>query len=221
MGFFYAIFAGDQQHSACGETCSICERHFVVIRGGAASCALHCNSIGADVFHINGRKVDIDIGREVVSGIADFVHQLFDDGISIYRSASAFGLSDHAGTIVVDFGDWIADVCQIEILPMAIQSAGYLGAALDQMSGDATARQAIPIVPLPAEFVSGGPTVSDASATRPVMTIRAPLDSASAIGCAPRYALALTIGRPNFANGCSVSRFSKSAASRLQLGQAR
>ena len=57
----------------------------------------------------------------------------------------------------------------------------------------------------PCSYASGARN-SDASATRPVMTMSAPCASASAIGRAPRYAAANTGGAGSASNGSPVSR---------------
>ena len=62
-----------------------------------------------------------------------------------------------------------------------------------------------------------GPTVSDASVTRPVTTTCAPAASASAIGRAPRYALAVTSGASR-GSGSPVSRLTNALAAAARSG---
>ena len=65
------------------------------------------------------------------------------------------------------------------------EPAGRLGAALDQVAGDRGAGQPCPVVPAPSRNgPPPGPASSEASATRPVTTIRAP--GAQCLGDRPR-----------------------------------
>ena len=90
--------------------------------------------------------------------------------------------------VLGEFGNRIADVGQIRFVPMVGRhvSAGDLRAAFDQVPGDDAPASRCQSSHAQPNSCTAGPTVSEASATRPVMTIRAPPASASTIGAAPR-----------------------------------
>ena len=118
--------------------------------------------------------------------VADFVDQLFGDSSPRDGAAGAVRFRDRRSAVVGKFGNRIADIRQIERLPMPIQAAGGLCATFDQMPGDAGPGQTIPIVPRPAEFESRRPDRQRCIRHAAGNNNPRAAASASAIGAAPR-----------------------------------
>ncbi|CPI55145.1 Uncharacterised protein [Bordetella pertussis] len=85
----------------------------------------------------------------------DFVEQLLDDGGLVDQAARAIGFADDAMAVLVDLGDWEADLLQpghVLVAGVGVVAAADLRAAFEQMPGHGGAPDAVPVVGLPAEI---------------------------------------------------------------------
>src|SRR5262245_30790047 len=73
--------------------------NFVGARWCLSRRATDMYAIVAQISHMNCRKIYIDIGGQIMPGIANFVGQLFDDGASVDRSPRRSRLGDDRGPV--------------------------------------------------------------------------------------------------------------------------
>src|SRR5438876_11075378 len=79
FGFFATVGAIDEELAAGHPAVAIGERNLIGVGGGAARGILDGNAIGADFGNFDRGEVAIDVGREVVLGIANFIDELLDN----------------------------------------------------------------------------------------------------------------------------------------------
>ena len=152
FGFFPTIRAIDKELPAGHPAIAIGERDLVAIGRLATTGPRDCDAMGASLSDLNRREIAIYIGRQIMPRIANFVHELLDNGTAANGAAGAGGLSDDAVAIGGQFGNRIADIGKFILGPIDTVAAGGLSAALDQMARYARGSQLVPVVPLPAEM---------------------------------------------------------------------
>ena len=116
----------------------------------------YSNAIRAVVAEPDGGEIRNAIGRDVHARITELVKQLLFHDIGVDATARARMLGDHERSIGLGFNDGISDVRHIrDVGPIHLAvSSGALRAALDDMSGDGSGRQQIPVRLFPAEPVN-------------------------------------------------------------------
>src|SRR4029078_7737298 len=153
--------------------CRVADRHFVRIGSGLSFYSGDSNYIGTGLLKLNRREVPYTIRRDIPFPFAHLVHQLlYYSGIGDSASgARVFG--DRECPVFACFNDWVTNVPEIGYrLPIALAvSAGALCPAFDDVTGDRTSGESIPVIRRPFELVYhrsqrkpsiGAPTGDDA-----------------------------------------------------------
>ena len=85
----------------------------------------------------------------------NFVKDLLLDGAQIDHATRAFGLGDRERAVRLDLGNRKPDIGKFgDVLEAGIGkiSAGHLAAAFEEMAGERSGRQPVPVGPLPSEL---------------------------------------------------------------------
>ena len=122
--------------------------------GRAAPRAAHLHAIFADSRHRHRGEVADDVRQQVGGGIADLVEHLLGHDRGRHLAARAGGLADDEAAVGLAVDDRVPDSRPVgHGIPVGVQPAGGLAAALDDVAGETAAREPVVVVVGPAELV--------------------------------------------------------------------
>ncbi len=148
------VESDDRQLRAAAETFGESGADLVGRARRAAARAAHPHAIFTDCRHRHRGEVAGDVRQQVGSGIADLVEHLLGHDRRRHLAARAGGLADDEAAVGFAFDDRVADSGPVgHRLPVGVQPAGGLAAALDDVAGEAAAREPVVVVAGPAELV--------------------------------------------------------------------
>lgn len=133
----------------------VSDRNLIELGVRAALDAENADAVGAGVFKLNGRKIGDNIGRDVSLRVAHFVKKLFFDTLHVHTPAGSVVFGDDELAARPGFNDRKADACHVGDrvpLELAVAARG-LSSAFDDVAGDRSGRDEIPLIELPAELV--------------------------------------------------------------------
>ena len=187
LGLGVDVQPGEHERHRVAEAADAVQRHLQRRRRRLAPYAVDAHAVGA----VGGQLDAVDPQRHIGIGVAragDLVEQLGGDGVDADRPPVPGMLGDHRRPVGVDLGEREArhSVRSGDLGEERVVAAGGLHPALDDVArGDRTGELVV-VVAAPAEVGGGGPTITDASVTRPVTTTSAPLSRQSTMPHAPR-----------------------------------
>src|SRR5205807_9859802 len=135
------------------ESAAIGDRYLEAICGRLAANALDADAIGPVVGQLDAREVRYHVGGDVRARVAHLVDQLLGHGVNRDDTACAGMLGDGQRTVRASFHDRIPDVRQVGNRSPVVEAVAprTLRAALDDVAGDDSRGEPIPIVVGPAE----------------------------------------------------------------------
>ena len=158
----------------------------VVGGGGEPRHAVDLDAVVAEV----GQRGRVEMGDHVgveVGRFADLVEQLGGHRVGGDGAAGARVLGDDRGAVGGDLGDrepWLGEVG--DAAETRRSCPGGLRPAFDDVPGADGTGEGVVVVGVQLHHQAAAPTTTEASATRPVMTMSAPLSSARAMPNPPR-----------------------------------
>ncbi|MNN01812.1 hypothetical protein D3C81_1144400 [compost metagenome] len=154
LGLGHGIDADNGQLRIAAETVHVGGADLVAAARRAAARAADAHQVGSHLAQRHLGEVAGDVGQQVGRGIADLVQDLLPDGSGADQPARARRLADREAAVGTARHHGIADVGPVRhALPVGMQPAGGLAAALDDMARQAALRQPVIVVRLPAELV--------------------------------------------------------------------
>ncbi len=113
----------------------------------------HFHAVVSGLLQLNGFKIGNHIGTDIIFGVAHFVEQLFFYRIYGDTSAGMRVFGDVKMSIGKYFGNRVSEVAPFfNFLPVGKITAGALCSAFNNVSGNQSRSQFVPIVQFPAKF---------------------------------------------------------------------
>ncbi len=133
----------------------VSDRNLIKLGVRAALDAENAHAVRAGVFELNGREIGDNVGRDVGLRVAHFVEKLFFNGLDVHTPAGAVVLGYDELAARPGLDDRKADACHVrDRVPLELTVAARgLSAAFDDVAGDRSGRDEVPLVELPAELV--------------------------------------------------------------------
>ena len=152
------VHAHDHQRARAAKAVQRGGRHLVLRRGRGSAGTADFHPVGPQLLDAHLAEVAAHVGQLVGPGVSDLVEQLLGHGGTQHAPARALGLGEDEAAVGMALQHGVADVGPIrDVLPVGVQAARGLAAALDEMPGQAARGQQVVVLRRPAELVHQRP----------------------------------------------------------------
>lgn len=155
LGLLVGVRPGIYERTDGFPAMRVSDRNLIELGVRAALYAENAHAVRAGVFELNGREIGDNIRRDVGLRVAHFVEKLFFDTLHVNTPAGAVVFGDDELAARPGLNDRKADASHVGDrvpLELAVAARG-LSPAFDDVAGDRSGRDQVPLIELPAKFV--------------------------------------------------------------------